>query len=331
MKGRENKPHIGIFGRRNYGKSTLINILTGQDVAIVSDSPGTTTDPVKKSMEIRGIGPVVLIDTAGIDDEGALGRLRIEKTLQVIDIIDIAVLLLTENRFGDPEADLISEFDKRGTPFIIVHNKSDIEPLNENLKAELAAHQRSGVIDFSMVNQANLNKLIEEIRLVMPETAYRQQSLLGDLVSYGDIVLLITPVDTEAPEGRLILPQVQTIRDILDNDCVAIVLKEREIDTFLENTNIRPKMVITDSSVFLRAASSIPEDVPLTGFSILLARHKGEFSKYLEGTPRISGLNNGDRILMLESCSHQISCDDIGRVKIPGGYLTLQEKNWNLI
>jgi [FeFe] hydrogenase H-cluster maturation GTPase HydF len=200
---------------------------------------------------------------------------------------------------------------------VFVHNKSDLEPLSNELRDDIETMYRSVIIDFSALKPSNLQELIETIRISIPETAYQQSSILGDLVSYGDVVLLITPIDIEAPEGRLILPQVQAIRDILDNDCIAIILKEREIDVFLKKTGIKPNLVITDSSVFLKADASIPKDIPLTGFSILLARQKGEFQKYLEGTPKISELKNGDRILMLESCTHHVSCDDIGRIKIP--------------
>ncbi|MBN2215263.1 MAG: [FeFe] hydrogenase H-cluster maturation GTPase HydF [Bacteroidales bacterium] len=317
MKGRENKPHIGIFGRRNYGKSSLINALTNQDIAIVSDSPGTTTDPVKKSMEIAGIGPVVLIDTAGIDDFGELGELRTKKTRQIIGIIDLAILILTENRFGIYESELLMEFYEKGVPVVFVHNKSDLESMSDDLKEEIEIRYNSRIIDFNALQPSNLEELIEVIRISIPETAYRQTSLLGDLISSGDIVLLITPIDIEAPEGRMILPQVQVIRDILDNNCIAIILKENEAAEFLKNSGIRPKLVITDSSVFQKVDDSIPGDIPLTGFSILLAKHKGEFQKYLEGTPRITELQNGDSILILESCTHQVSCEDIGRIKIP--------------
>lgn len=316
-KGREHKPHIGIFGRRNFGKSSLINALTGQNVAIVSEQPGTTTDPVKKSIEIPGIGPVILIDTAGIDDIGTLGRLRTEKTKEVMKIIDLAILVLNNNESGNFEDQLMEDFYENGIPCVFVHSKSDLESLNEDFRLSVTARYQSPLVEFSSVTTSNLEEIITAIRKTMPETAYRKQSLLGDLVSYGDIVLLITPVDTEAPEGRLILPQVQAIRDILDNECIAVVLKERELDVFLRNSKIKPKLAICDTSVILKANASIPEDIPLTGFSILLARYKGEFVNYLKGTPEISRLRNGDRVLLLESCTHHVSCDDIGRTKIP--------------
>lgn len=316
-KGRENKPHIGIFGRRNFGKSSLINALTGQQTAIVSKQPGTTTDPVKKSIEIKGIGPAILIDTAGIDDTGQLGKLRIKKTREIIRIIDLAIIVIKGNESGKFENELMDSFYEEGVPGIIAHNKSDICPLSNNFRQFLENKYHAPVVDISAVNNNNIGQLITIISRTMPETAYKKQSLLGNLVKQGDIVLLITPVDTEAPEGRLILPQVQTIRDILDNDCVAIVLKEREVDSFLSVNPVKPKLAVCDTSVILKADASVPKDIPLTGFSILLARYKGEFDSYLKGTPKISKLKDNDRILMLESCTHHVSCDDIGRTKIP--------------
>jgi [FeFe] hydrogenase H-cluster maturation GTPase HydF len=316
-KGRENKPHIGIFGQRNFGKSSLINVMVGQDVAIVSEQPGTTTDPVKKSIEIPGIGPVIVIDTAGIDDTGILGDLRVQKAKEILKIIDLALIMLYGNEICDIEENLLDELYEAGVPFLFIHGKADITPLNEDFRTFLNNRFKVPVISFSALNPHNLNELISCIALAMPETAYRKQSMLGDLISYGDIVLLITPIDTEAPEGRLILPQVQAIRDILDNDCVAVVLKEREVDGFLKNTGIRPKLAVCDTSVILKADASLPSDIPLTGFSILLARFKGEFEHYLKGTPEIDNLKNGDSVLMLESCTHHLSCDDIGRVKLP--------------
>ena len=311
------KPYIGIYGRRNNGKSSFINCLIEQDIAIVSNIAGTTTDPVKKAYEISNFGPVVLIDTAGIDDVGELGRKRISKTLETIKLIDLAILVITENTFKNYEEELIKEFRKYKTPFIVIHNKSDISLINKDLKQNIETNYSTRVINFNSIEPTNLETFIDILKRTIPESSYKQASLIGDLVSYGDIVLLITPIDIEAPAGRLILPQVQTIRDILDNDCVAIVLKEREVDAFLKKTKIKPKLAITDSSLFLKADASVPKDIPLTGFSVVLARLKGDFENYLKGTPKISELKDGDKVLLLESCSHHVACDDIGRVKIP--------------
>lgn len=313
---KERRPHIGIYGRRNNGKSTFINILTNQDIAIVSDIAGTTTDPVKKAYEITGFGAVTLIDTAGIDDTGELGVKRVEKSLTSIKLIDLAILVITNNEHGAFEEQLIAEFKKLDTPFILLHSKSDINPLTNECKDLYKSKGASEVISYSS-KAPNIDQILHTIRKAIPDSAYTTPSLVGDLIKQGDIVLLITPIDIEAPEGRLILPQVQAIRDILDNDAVCIVLKEREVDAFLSKTGIKPALVITDSQVFPKADASIPRDIPLTSFSILLAHHKGDFFNYVKGTPKIAELKDGDRILMLESCSHHTSCDDIGRVKIP--------------
>jgi [FeFe] hydrogenase H-cluster maturation GTPase HydF len=316
-KGRESKPHIGIYGRRNNGKSSLINCLAGQDIAIVSDHAGTTTDPVKKSFEITGFGPVILVDTAGIDDSGDLGQKRVDRTIRTLDIIDLALLIITNNSWGEFENDLIKKFQYHDIPYIIIHSKSDVEEPEEDFKNKVFSLTGSTLFEFSSMDKRNYEELISLIRITLPEHSYKTPSLLGDLITYGDIVLLITPIDVEAPAGRLILPQVQAIRNILDNDAIAIVLKEKEIDAFLKNTKIKPALAITDSQVFVKADASVPGDVPLTSFSIMLARFKGDFDNYLKGTPKISELQDGNRVLLLESCTHHVSCDDIGRTKIP--------------
>lgn len=317
MKGRDAKPHIGIFGRRNNGKSSLINSLCGQEVAIVSAKAGTTTDPVKKSLEITDIGPVVMIDTAGMDDTGELGSKRVKRTREVILTIDLGILVLAENRFANMETALIGELNKWEVPFLVIHNKSDLAPATEALKKKVFKGTGQEVIEYSATHPTNQEALIRQIRQALPESAYLSRSLVGDVISQGDLVLLITPIDEEAPEGRLILPQVQAIRDILDNDAIAVVAKEREIDSLIKRLRPRPALAITDSQVFKKADASIPDDIPLTSFSTVLARYKGDFENYLAGTPHLGKLKDGDRVLILESCSHQVSCDDIGRVKIP--------------
>ncbi len=316
-KGRENKPHIGIFGRRNNGKSSLINAIAGQDTAIVSEQAGTTTDPVKKSVEIFGIGPAILIDTAGIDDHGDLGKLRVKKSLQVIKAIDMAIIVITDNKTGKYEKELANQFNHYNIPFLFVHNKSDKNPLNYTLKNYIKGEYSTEIIEFSCFNEMGYEKLIETITGLMPKSAYTSTSLLGNILNPGDIVMLITPIDLEAPEGRMILPQVQAIRDVLDNDCINIVLKETEVEEFLKNTGIKPRLAITDSQMFHKMDKIVPRDIPLTGFSILLASRKGDFNAYMEGTPALGKLNDGDRVLILESCTHQVNCDDIGRHKIP--------------
>jgi len=294
-----------------------VNALAGQEVSIVSEVAGTTTDPVRKTLEIGGIGPVVFVDTAGIDDIGGLGEKRVARTQEIVRTIDLAILIITRNTFGEFEKNLVAEFHEYDIPFFVVHNKSDITALYPETRRLIEVSFNTDVVECSLLNLSGTHFLIDLIRKYMPETAWRPFNLIGDLISYGDTVLLITPIDIEAPEGRLILPQVQVIRDILDNDGIAVVCKEREIDAYIRKMNPKPKLVITDSQVFLKADASIPREIPLTSFSIILARQKGDFQNYLKGTPHISKLKDGDKILVLESCSHHVSCDDIGRVKIP--------------
>jgi [FeFe] hydrogenase H-cluster maturation GTPase HydF len=309
------KPHIGIFGRMNNGKSSIINKLTGQPMAIVSDQAGTTTDPVKKAIEIFGIGPVVLIDTAGIDDMSELGKQRVEKTYQTIKEIDCAILVIAGNVFGEPERKLIEEFRKHETPFIIVHNKSDILELSEDSEALIEKETNTKVLEFSALND-DISKLVEALKKAIPESAFHRPSLLGGIIKPGQTIVLVTPIDDEAPEGRMILPQVMAIRDVLDNDCICVVLKETALQQYFDN-NPKPALVVTDSQVFGFVNKIVPHDVQLTSFSIVLARLKGDFENYLKGTPALSNLKDGDKILMLESCTHEISCGDIGRVKLP--------------
>lgn len=314
--GKDNKLHIILLGRRNSGKSSLINTLTGQNIAIVSDVAGTTTDLIKRSYEIPDFASVIFIDTAGIDDIGTLGEMRVEKTRNAISQADIAILVITGNRFGEHERELAERFKKQELPFLIIHNKRDENPLTPELKDHLAREYNCPVIDFS-TRDTDTTPVLDAIKSVWQKENDKPKSLIGDILSPGDIVLLITPIDSEAPAGRMILPQVQMLRDILDNHCTAIVLQPEGIAAFLEKTGIHPRLAITDSQVFKKVAAIIPPEIPLTSFSIVLARHKGNFEAYLEGTAKIETLREGDRVLMLESCSHHVSCEDIGRHKIP--------------
>ncbi|HNS16869.1 MAG TPA: [FeFe] hydrogenase H-cluster maturation GTPase HydF [Bacteroidales bacterium] len=316
-KGIETKPHIGIFGRRNTGKSSFINRLVNQQVAIVSEQAGTTTDPVRKSIEIFGIGPAIVIDTAGIDDVGELGAMRINRTMEVLRTVDCGVLLITGNGFGEEEERLIQGFREWDIPYLIVHNKEDLEQLRPETEKALREGYGSTVIRFSAVLSNDLQEVTEALKDIIPDTAYRYATLIGDIVHKDDYVVLITPIDQEAPEGRMILPQIMVIRDVLDNDGINIVLKENQVTSFFQTSGIRPSLVITDSQVFHKVKDLVPETVPLTSFSIVLARRKGNFEHYLKGTPHLENLNNGDRVLILESCTHQVNCDDIGRNKLP--------------
>lgn len=308
------KFHIAIVGRRNTGKSSLINCILGQTKAVVSDIAGTTTDPVKKSYEIPGVASVVFTDTAGVDDEGELGKLRIGKTHEALRQSDAAILVITDNRFGSYEEELIRDFRALGQPFLIVHNKSDKSLPTKELRERISKEYHTELLAFSTLDADNSALMDAIIRLIgKPE----QKSLLGDLIRAGQVIMLVTPIDSEAPTGRMILPQVQMLRDILDNRCISIVLQPEEIPAFFARTTLQPDLVVTDSQAFGKVAPIIPPHIPLTSFSIVLAHHKGNFEKYLEGTRSIPRLNDGDRILMLESCSHHVSCEDIGRVKIP--------------
>lgn len=312
---RDKKPHIGFFGKRNNGKSTLINCITGQDIAIVSPIAGTTTDPVKKSMEIPGVGPAVLVDTAGIDDSGELGQKRIDKSMRTLEQIDLAILIVTANSCDRFEMSLIEKFKHQGLPFLVIHHKKDIEPADLTTKTKYLALGATDFLEFAQGESEN--QILSAIQTAIPETAFTNPSLLGDIIKKGDFVLLITPIDTEAPEGRMILPQVQTIRDVLDNFAINIVLKESELEYFFRNSKILPKIAITDSQLFEKANALVPKNVMLTSFSILLAKHKGNFEAYKTGTPKLNELKEGDKILILESCTHHTTCDDIGRMKLP--------------
>ena len=326
MRSRELRPHIGIFGRTNVGKSSFINAITGQDVSLVSDMAGTTTDPVDKSVELTGLGPVVLVDTAGLDDPSALGELRAQRSRKVLKAIDAAILLIDGNTISATEHELMDQFQAEAIPFLLVHNKSDLGRWQGD---GASLPHKTPVLEYSSVSGQDPWPVLRELKRIVPDSAFHRQPLIGDLVSYGDVVMMIVPIDLEAPEGRLILPQVQAIRDILDNDAIAIILKEREVDVFLKTSAIKPRLVITDSSIFNKADAMIPRDIPLTGFSVMLARFKGDFDAYLAGTPKISSLEDGDRVLLLESCSHHTSCDDIGRVKIPRWFSHFTGKTLN--
>ena len=310
------KPHIGIFGRRNCGKSSRINLFTGQDVAIVSDTAGTTTDPVKKSIEIFSIGPCIVIDTAGIDDVGELGQQRVEKTMKVLDEIDCAILVITGNHFEEPEKQLIARMRELAVPFFVVHNKADQEPLLAVVKAMIEQNYEAKVMDFSVARKDDIAPLVELLKKTIPESAYQKVSLLGGIIQPGQTVVLVCPVDSEAPEGRLILPQVMAIRDVLDNECICVVLKETRLQQYLD-TMPRPALIVTDSQVFGYVSNIVPANIPLTSFSIVMARLRGDFDHYKKGTPYLSKLEDGDTVLLLESCTHHSTCEDIGRVKLP--------------
>ncbi len=302
-----NRPHIGLFGKMNVGKSSLINALTGQEVSVVAEHPGTTTDPVKKIIEILGVGPVVVVDTAGVDDASALGAQRVERTREALDQVDLAILVFA-GQFDSYDQSLMETCIARKVPFFFVHNKSDLQKLNVEIKG-------ADVVEFSC-KEPHLPLLLNKIREHLPKSSYMQDTILDDYVRPGEEVVLVIPVDASAPEGRLILPQVQTIRNLLDIGAIAVCLKDTELRDYMQTHS--PKLVVTDSQAFAYASSVVPITTPLTSFSILFSRAKGDFDAFLAGTRTIDRLQDGDKILMLESCTHTVNkCDDIGRVKIP--------------
>ena len=301
--------HIGIFGRRNAGKSSIINAITGQNLAIVSDIKGTTTDPVLKAMELLPLGPVVLIDTPGLDDEGELGELRIKKAYQILNKTDIA-LLVVDSSIGMTIEDekILSRIQNKNIPYLIVYNKCDIF-------AE-AASQSDNTISVSASTGTHIHELKEWIAALAPKSA-DSLPIVRDLLKSNDFVVLVVPIDSSAPKGRLILPQQQTIRDILEAGAVSVVVKDTELKETLNNLGKKPALVITDSQAFKEVAKIVPEDIPLTSFSILFARHKGDLDIAANGTHAIEQLKDGDTILISEGCTHHRQCEDIGTVKIP--------------
>jgi len=308
--------HIGLFGRRNAGKSSILNALTRQQVSIVSDTAGTTTDPVEKPMELLPIGPVQFIDTAGIDDAGALGEQRVTRSRQVIERCDIAVLVIGDAHWTAFEQQLLEAFRVRSVPVIAVFNKQDQQAVAVAQRQCLEDDGLSVVSTIASQGEGML-ALREALIEACPDDLINQPSIVGDLVPSGSPVLLVVPIDLEAPKGRLILPQVQTIRDLLDSDCWAVVVKERELRDCLERFREPPALVVCDSQVFLKVAGDVPPAIPLTSFSILFARFKGDLSSLAVGATAIDRLRPGSRVLMAESCSHHPIGDDIGRVKIP--------------
>ena len=316
-----NRVHIGFFGRRNAGKSSVVNAVTGQNLAVVSDTKGTTTDPVYKSMELLPLGPVMIIDTPGFDDEGALGELRVKKTKQVLNKTDIAILIIdaTEGKKACDE-ELIGLFQKKEIPFILVYNKKDL--LGKEIGNCAAGSKTGGIAACSgeIYVSALTGEGIQDLKELIGKSVSTDEmklQIVGDLIRPSDFVVLVIPIDKAAPKGRLILPQQQTIRDILEADATAIVVKEYELRETLGNLRKKPALVITDSQVFAKVAADVPEDIPLTSFSILMARYKGYLDTAVEGVAAIETLQDGDRILISEGCTHHRQCDDIGSVKIP--------------
>ncbi|RIJ47373.1 [FeFe] hydrogenase H-cluster maturation GTPase HydF [Maribellus luteus] len=308
--------HIGIFGRRNAGKSSILNALTQQEVSIVSEVAGTTTDPVEKPMELLPLGPVLFIDTAGIDDVGDLGEKRVAKTLAVFDRTDLGLIVTNFQDFGEYEQKLMDELKDRDIPFIIVFNKCDLHAENLSLTADFDS-VKVNYVQTSVATGAGMSDLRQKLLRSAPDDYINRPSILGDLVGPGEAAVLVVPIDKEAPKGRLILPQVQSIRDLLDNDCFSVVVKERELREALSRFNKPPKLVVTDSQAFLKVAADTPPEIPLTSFSILFARFQGDLTEMVRGAMAIDQLKAGDKVLIAEACSHHPIGEDIGTVKIP--------------
>jgi len=308
--------HIGIFGKRNVGKSSILNALTQQDVSIVSEIAGTTTDPVEKPMELLPLGPVLFIDTAGIDDIGVLGEKRVNKTLAVFDRTDLGVIVTNFSEWGEYEKQIMDEFTDRTIPYIVVFNKSDLFGENEDIINQLRS-SRIKFAETSAVNRTGFTELRQLLLHSAPEDFIDRPGILSDLVEPGEAAVLVVPIDKEAPKGRLILPQVQSMRDLLDNDSFCIVVKERELREALSRFNKPPKLVVTDSQAFLKVAADTPPEIPLTSFSILFARFQGDLNEMVRGAMAIDKLKTGDKVLIAEACSHHPIGEDIGSVKIP--------------
>lgn len=308
--------HIGIFGRRNVGKSSILNALTQQEVSIVSEVAGTTTDPVEKPMELLPFGPVLFIDTAGIDDLGSLGEKRIAKTIAVFDRTDLGMLISTFEIWGEYEQKIIDEFTKRNIPYIVIFNKTDCFNENPQLTATLF-NQKIKFVLTSAIQKTGIPELRQLILESAPDDLINRTTILADLVGPGEAAVLVVPIDKEAPKGRLILPQAQCIRDLLDNDAFCIVTKERELSQALSRLSVPPKLIVTDSQAFLKVAADSPSHIPLTSFSILFARFQGDLSEMVKGAIAIDKLKTGDKVLVAEACSHHPIGEDIGTIKIP--------------
>ncbi len=314
---RSNRVHIAFFGRRNAGKSSIINAVTGQELALVSEVLGTTTDPVYKAMELLPLGPVVMIDTAGLDDEGELGQMRVKKTIEVMKKTDIAVVVIDATREDlELEEAWIKELREKKIPVLAVINKIDAKDDIKNLEKKLEEVLEVPMVKVSAIEKKGIHTLKEKIALLVPEEKDKF-CIVGDLINPSDLVVLVTPIDDSAPKGRLILPQQQTIRDILESDAIAVITKEHELRNTLSKLGEKPKIVITDSQAFLKVAADTPKDIPMTSFSILFARYKGDLEIMVEGVKAIEKLQDGDKILICEACTHHQQSDDIGTVKIP--------------
>lgn len=306
--GRENKPHIGIYGRCNTGKSSLLNSIVGYDCSIVAPRSGTTTDIVKVGYEIAGFSPVIFIDTAGIDDNSEIGSLRVNRTLASMEIIDLALIIY--NEWGKEEESLCQKIEKLSIPYILIRNQKENTSTDKEYGKEFIS------VDTLYFTDSDKEAILDKIKSVLPEPCFAKKRMFGNLIAENDLVMLVCPIDSEAPAGRLILPQVQPLRELLNNYAISIIVQPEQISEVLKK-GIVPKLIITDSQLFGKIEKLVPNTIELTSFSILLAKMKGDYPAHVEGLRKIDSLNRGDKILIMENCRHQTTCEDIGRVKIP--------------
>ena len=309
--------HIGFFGKTNVGKSSLLNRITGQEVSIVSDIAGTTTDVVEKSMELLPVGSVRFLDSAGVNDDSYLSDKRIEKTLKIINRTDIAVIVCDFNGIDNFEKELIKKFNNLNIPYLIIVNKTDIQALSDSKLSQITDHCNNIIITSAINDNELIYKFKNELIKLLPEDFVNPPKIVGDLVSEKSTVILVIPIDKEAPKGRIILPQVQVLRDLLDSNCKVLCVKETELKESIENLKEPPALIITDSQAFKTVSEIVPKNIPLTSFSILFARLKGDLRAFVNGAKAIDDLKDGDKVLILESCTHHAIEDDIGKVKIP--------------
>ena len=309
--------HIGIFGKTNAGKSSFLNKITNQEVSIVSEVEGTTTDVVEKSMELLPIGPVNFLDTAGINDKTKLASERIEKTKKILNRTDVGVIICDYKGIDKYEIELIENFKELDIPYIVVINKTDIQGVNDNVLNHIREYTENIILTSTKTDNELVFKFKKALLKILPEDYVNSPLIIGDLVKEKSVVIMVVPIDKEAPKGRIILPQVQTLRDLLDNNCLTLVVKDTELEKALNTLKEPPALVITDSQAFKKVSEIVPQNIPLTSFSILFARLKGDLNAFIQGAKAIDNLQDGDKVLILESCTHHAIDDDIGRVKIP--------------
>ena len=302
-------PSIGIFGRKNSGKSTIVNLFAGSEVSEVAKNSGTTKEPFKCNTTLEGIGRVLLYDTSGIDDYGESGEKRVAKTMEVLKVIDLAIIVITGNLFAEPEKNLVCKFQEYSIPFIVIHNKSDLQELSPVTKRQVETAYQTNLIEFSCVNSHSISSVIDVLRNVIPDSAYESKSILGNIVSKNDLVILATPEQLNAPDGKLTQPQIEITRDLLENSCMSLLVKQKELPSLLETIIPKPKLTILPTSSFKQMEELLPKDIQLTTYGIVMSRYRGDFIQYLEDTPKLSSLKDNDNILLMQAASDSTSAE----------------------